>query len=253
MELIKVLLVFAMISSCLGITLESFCSNTRSWLSSSAMVYSCFSTKLDNFEEVKLTTANNIHKVNGKTNDDVKSLSIGQEKNLTFIPKKIQGIFPTFNELHFDGCPINELKSDDLSEYTELNYFGITGTKIQHIPNDFLKATQKIVGINFSENEIERIEEEFLQNLLNISTLAYVNFGFNKCIKDELEASTKEEINKVIVKLRESCLYVPTTTTTSTTPTTESTCTTDSNDAFVIKGYTGIILISLIYNLMQKF
>lgn len=244
MEVIKVVLIFAMISSAYGVTISCFYMDYPIPFITSNSLYACTVVKeIENVGEKSLTGVSGSHKT-GKGDANVNVVNILDCKNINFVPKKMQEKFSSLVGIHLEGCAIETLNTDDLSDYQALLYFGITGSNIQNIPSDFFKSTPMIMGINFSDNKISRVDDEFLKNLLRLNGLSWANFGANSCVDDQLLAEDKASIPGLVDKLREKCYVEPTTTTSTTT--TSSTTTNEPNGAIELSIALGLQFFSLI-------
>lgn len=206
MMAIKIILIFTLISFSCGVTFDCLFVDFDLF-PLAVKPYSCFVIEVKNPTEEILTAVipKKTHQ-GSKTDSDVKVVQILECKNINFIPKKMQTIFVSLNGIHLDGCAITALKIDDLNDYGSLIYFGITGTNILSIPSEFFKSTPQITAINFSNNKIEKLSEDFLKNLLKISSLTWASFGLNECFKEDRVAVIKSQIPALIDDLRENCV-----------------------------------------------
>lgn len=199
--------------------------------------YTCI-VKSMNFSDnpTDITAWSGMH-INGRSDDDV-TFIWWQRKycpgfNLKVVPKKFTNFFPNIRGLVFERCSFEELQSDDLVEYKNLQWFEVSETyKLERIPGNYFACTPDITFLNFHGNRIKYVGEGAFEHLKN---LKIVYFAGNDCADSTYYGNV--DLLELFKKLKAQCpdkaseikfdpTYCPAiaTTTTSTTSTTQDSC-----------------------------
>lgn len=143
-------------------------------------VYSCDgSPSIFDGDFVRITDASGQHLMQ-LTNTDVKMVKISS--NFNFISKMPLGLeknFENFLGFSCNGCKINNINSNDLEAYKNLQFLQLTNTNLKKIPENLFINTPKLAFIDLSRNKIEIVGENFL---INLDALEEVYLDENPCI-----------------------------------------------------------------------
>jgi hypothetical protein len=115
----------------------------------------------------------------GKTNNDVKFLFFYSPSDVSFIPKGMEIIFPNFMALHFERCNIAKLNGDELRNYRNLEWFGITFNPLENLPQNFFANNPKLRILWMHDNQIKHVGVNLLSSL---QQLQWAQFHSNICV-----------------------------------------------------------------------
>lgn len=120
--------------------------------------------------------------------------------NLDFVPQGITSVFANMKGLIFHNCEITQLNGNELVGYPTLESWVVHYSQIERIPGDLFNETPNMKFVNFLANGINRVGENLLNNLENL-TQAW--FYYNECI--HMGADNSTEIESLIEALAFQC------------------------------------------------
>lgn len=161
-------------------------------------IYRCTTTLYSEVDNQVLTAVNGKHE-EGKSNSDVKGVWIDLiEKNLDYIPKGLDKIFPNLIAINAYKGKISKLNGDELSDYKHLEFFSMRVNPIEYVPGNLFRNNPKMTTIWLYGNEIKYVGSDLLDGL---DRLSYVDFRWNKCIHQiAWDASEIEALKKSLHK-----------------------------------------------------
>lgn len=127
----------------------------------------------------------------GKTNNDVKLVNfhfVCWQYQLNLVPTGLQNYFQNFIAINFDDCLyFDDLKSDALATYPNLEWFGFFKTKVKRIPGTLFESNAKLKFAGFSNN-IMSVAPNLFNTTSNIEIIWFLespcidSFEFNRTL-----------------------------------------------------------------------
>lgn len=159
-----------------------------SW-SSHGLIYTCRGQLLPGNSSLSLEHVQGSHEP-GKTNDDVKGLSVHNNAVMTNFLKNIHTFFPNLSAIAWVNGTLKVLTASDLQPFgSNLKVFSLYRNKLSSVSGDLFKHSPKLKLVYFNYNLIETVGEDLLANL---NELTNIYFEFNVCIN--MNANTQPEL-----------------------------------------------------------
>ena len=169
--------------------------------------YSCDDPIVSNVNESENLTAVSGTHMSGKTNNDVKGLFINHVPHLTFIPRGIENFFPNLQALGSFNTSISTLNGDELEPFTNLYWFRFVNIHgFERVPGNLFSSNPSMRHVDFSNNNIKHVGENFLNNNTNMIRLEFDN---NYCVNQSAKYTS---IPPLIDHLRTNCTDIEVTT-----------------------------------------
>lgn len=155
-------------------------------------------TSIDN-GETTLESVQGTH-LAGRSNADVKGLSVNNDRFSKQLPKKIEAFFPNLIAIRWSEGNLESITADDFRPFPELKLLSFGNNKIASLDEDLFKHTPRLSHIEFFNNRITIVGEDLLSLLKELET---VSFSKNRCIDES--ASTYEKLQEIKQKLLSQC------------------------------------------------
>lgn len=187
--------------------------------------YTCLVNSIDLTESQTILRVTGTHYF-GRNNTHVTVLSAVEQSRINFIFKGLSNFFPNLIGIDQTWNNITELNGDEFDEYPKLEYLSLNlNTRLRHIPGTLLSRNDNMRVINFSFCSISTIGENFLNV---VARLSYADFIANACFSQL--AQNPEQIENLVVNLRNNCAVQEITTSTLTPITSSTTLATSTVD-----------------------
>lgn len=134
---------------------------------------------IDNF----VSEINGIH-LNGKTNDDVKKISI-LDKSTEYFPGGLSNFFPNLDSIKVEKSKLKYIFKDDLAGLSQLKYFYVGENKIEALGPSLFEDNPVLEEIHFENNKISKISDDLLS--YSNAKFKIVHLFGNECIKEDLD------------------------------------------------------------------
>lgn len=161
--------------------------------------YRCEVKNLEVLTDDKTVTKISGNHKTGKSNSDVKLISI-QEQNMRSFPGNISNFFPNVEGLIIDDCSLKTISKIDLVNFPNLKLLFIGNNKINSLDSDLFEGCPRIEYLVFKNNFTKRIGSEILSPL---SKLKFANFERNTCIR--MKATNPDEIEILKNEIEKRC------------------------------------------------
>lgn len=157
-------------------------------------IYNFDSFRVFEIEDKVLQSVNGTH-VTGYGNSQVDSLSlVFDAHNLTYIPENITVIFPNLKVFTFGSTKIQEISSNDLMQFPNIEIFSSLYNPILSLPGDLFKYNLKLKDVRFygsiapsKDNSLSEIGRNLFGNLDQLTTVVFMRhycmaseFAFNR-------------------------------------------------------------------------
>lgn len=146
--------------------------------------YTGFTYGMNNFVNSSTETgASFIGKhVEGKTNDDVKTLFI-YDMPLKKFPRNLCESFPKMTTLQIQRCGLEKISREDLVGLENLEFLNLVENKLTSLPDDLFADMKKLHTIHFDFNALERLSSNLLKpiDFLLIQASFLMNRKINEC------------------------------------------------------------------------
>lgn len=136
----------------------------------------------------------------GKTNKDVKILSVSGQTAVDRIPSGINEFFPQIIGFQWLGGSLKTVSRQDFDQFPNLLAVNIQRNKLVIIDGDLFLNTPRLKFIGFSENLIKNVGHDLLADL---DDLTGVHFQSNPCINRQ--AANSKQIRELVRLLPISC------------------------------------------------
>jgi hypothetical protein len=210
MNFILLLLIFALLSITSGTNITCRFNYDISY-PEIGQVYTCDVISMDFSENSTFITGyDGEHWTSSHTSEHVIMIRFAtecREFNFKNIPKGFLDIFSNFIALHFWDCGINSLSGDEITEYPNLQWFGLENSELSRIPGDFFASTPNMRFVTFRWNQLQHVGENLLGNLLPLQQAHFFN---SSCINQV--ASSPSQIPVLIEALKVQCPDIESTT-----------------------------------------
>lgn len=130
----------------------------------------------------------------GKTNDDVKVLSVKAIK-CSKIPSGFEKYFKNLEGIFAYSSEKTILVNEDLAPFPKLKYLDISLNRITHLPTDVFEDNPLMEWIDISDNRLKLVGLDIFKPL---KKLHFANFERNYCIDER--ARDKSEIERIFIK-----------------------------------------------------
>jgi prefoldin subunit 5 len=162
--------------------------------------YFCKVNSYDDDSNQILTFVNGNHQED-KINSDVLGVTLNlKDKNLDYIPRDLEKIFPNIFAIYVYYGKISKLSGNELSELTNLEWFVIENNPLEFLPGNFFRNNKKLKVALFGANKIKYIDRNFFDGLKHLTN---VHFGDNICISKR--ANSALEIESLKIEILEKC------------------------------------------------
>jgi Leucine-rich repeat (LRR) protein len=132
----------------------------------------------------------------------VKAIII-DDKTIFNIPFRLQSRFPNLKEIKLNKVPMRKLINPSTQaerEYENVEYFGITNSKLEFIAKDAFSGLNSLKLIDLSGNQLQHINLVTFEGLTSVSAL---NLENNVCF-DDGTTDNDQTISVALEKLRQS-------------------------------------------------
>lgn len=160
--------------------------------------YTCVATLKDLGENQNVESISGKH-AKGKTNGDIEMVDFSK---VSFIPQGLEKFFPNFKALRFNEHKIKELKGNELKNYVKLEFISIQNGPLKKITGDLFEFTPLMKNVNFANNKLYSMNENFLKSLYRMSD---VDFSRNMCVIGNKKADSSYEAEGVINDVNSRC------------------------------------------------
>lgn len=144
--------------------------------------YSCNQPYISNINVSQyLTEVQGTHEA-GKSNLDVKVLSIFNPQNLTFFPKGVEHFFPNLIAIAMNYADILSFIGNEFRAFPQLTWMDLGfNPKLQRIPGNLFEFNPLVGIISFNNCDLKFIGQELFDSLTNLTGLYVQN---NHCVND---------------------------------------------------------------------
>lgn len=122
-------------------------------------------------------------------------------------PKTLKNFFPNLKAIQFYTTDLEEISSDDLKQFPNLEYLNLAFNLLKKLPGDLLGYTLKLKVVVFHNNKLANVGLGILDGL---NSLSDVDFQANTCIN--LNAQTPDELETLKEELKINCFVAEETT-----------------------------------------
>ncbi|KAG5669079.1 hypothetical protein PVAND_016978 [Polypedilum vanderplanki] len=169
------------------------------------IVYSCEAevksvTKTKNLEVVVGNHQYNTEAERFLSNDDIKAISIREQRNLNYFPEGIDKFFRHVLAFDFEGCQISEVSSKDFAPFHNLKEISFVSNKITELPHNLFKNNPHLIKVDFEDNWIKHIGHEIFTHHKNLNQINLVD---NVCISSRI--LRKSEKSQLIYDIMVNC------------------------------------------------
>jgi Leucine-rich repeat (LRR) protein len=116
--------------------------------------------------------------VTGKTNDDVKLISMKKIK-CERMPKGFGKFFPNAEGIFAFSTGMKTLVKEDLEPFSKLKYVDFSSNKIDTLPSNLFEKNTGVEWIDFSDNYLRNVG---VNVLIPLTKLNYADFQGNRCV-----------------------------------------------------------------------
>ena len=165
--------------------------------------YSGFATSIKN-PGTLVTVIKGVHE-EGKTNYNVKGLTLASDKKIEQFPRGIQNFFLSLTFLAIGDCGLKNISRQDLLGLENLKMLYLHQNKLKALPDDLFQNMINLERIQFSNNEITTMSSKLFKPL-NKEKLNLADFNGNPSIDycfDSKYGNTSLDV--LLKKIDESC------------------------------------------------
>lgn len=105
-----------------------------------------------------------------KTNNDVFGFR-GVQKSFQFFPLGLEKYFPNIKLIHFESCPLKQLRQFDLMDYKNLRYLCIFGSDLSIIEARTFDYNPNLQFLNLGNNKFLSIDPNAFKSLAKLTNL----------------------------------------------------------------------------------
>jgi BTB/POZ domain len=135
--------------------------------------YECHVNSLAITQRCEVSSFKGKHKKR-KTDKDVESLEFHNAK-MKYLPSGLSRIFPSLKALQIRNCELEEISSNDLIGFDNLEELRIGYNNLMSLPDDLLIHTKKLRMININDVNLEVMSSRLLDSFPD-GQLKYVSF-----------------------------------------------------------------------------
>lgn len=161
--------------------------------------YTCEFSVIKSGSEILLDSVNGAHRF-GRSNVDVKTLTVSNNKFLNQIPLNVDKIFPNIVMLEWFAGNLTTLFASDLKQFPNLKVLSLEENKLISIAGDLFRNNVNLQFLYFGKNLLEHVDRDLLTSLTELKQAVFTG---NPCINSE--ATTKEEIQDLNLQLPINC------------------------------------------------
>lgn len=161
-------------------------------------IYTCVGTIVGNGSVSNVVNVIGTH-LEGRTNDDVRGLSIYNQRGLTQLPRNI-GDFFNLTALDWVFGDLNFLSATDLSQVSSASIISFYGNQLSSIEGNLFQNTPSVQQIDLGNNLIRNVGNNVFSTLTELRTVLIQR---NPCI--DTVAATPEAIQNLTSSLVSQC------------------------------------------------
>lgn len=154
--------------------------------------------KTSSFSRINIFTGEHFE---GKTNDDVKLLSI-ENKPLEAFPRNLYEKFPNLTWLWINRCGLTKISRTDLIGLKNLEELIAKENELKSLPDNLFAGMRRLKHINFDRNKLERLSSNLLKTIETSLERAY--FFENTKINDYFVKNDRTQILKRLMQIMDS-------------------------------------------------
>lgn len=182
--------------------------------------YTCRTIQISNLYDKNVNFINGSH-INDLSDSNVSAIFFEDEIDLSFLPRNLNDFFPNLILINSWNTHFNEISSEQLRHFPDLQVFSIGQSSIKSLPFDLFQFNRNLIYIGIDNSQfLENIGENFLGGLWK---LEIASFGHNRCINEI--AYGYESIQELNRKLHISCSSISQSTSSTTKSSTSSSST----------------------------
>jgi hypothetical protein len=197
--LIKFLVLFITIMKNDGLRIECKFELTNYWPKMGRPLYTCYSTKLSDFENSSIVSAEGIH-LSGKHTSDVEAVSL-QTCCLQTVPGNLHEVFPKAVVIRIANTNLTSISNQDFKFFPNLLLFALHSSPgIDSLPSNLFYYNKKLIYLAITGMPNLR---HIGKDMINLPQLGDADFIVNGCVNQD--ARSRDAVIKFNQNLHIHC------------------------------------------------
>jgi hypothetical protein len=148
---------------------------------------------------VTVTSATGSHKPS-KSHADVQGFHSREKKNINFMPRGLNDVFPNLIAIHIENAGMKEVHQSDLKQFPQLRKLVLWNNAITIIERDLFKFNPELQFVQLGNNKITQIHPMVFDHLNKLSELYLPS---NLCI--DARAHDRSAVENMISRVKQEC------------------------------------------------